>query len=78
MHVLESYHKSQTFKVLSNPKFNQNFSPEEYRKSRKRMIDSVISSDIAKITKVIKATTNKSQLYDNVKGNNFTKIFEDI
>jgi len=80
LHVLESYHISQTFKVLSNPKFNifQNFSPEEYRISRRRMIDAVISTDMAKHTKVITAAKNKSELYDIVKGNNFTKIFEDI
>ena len=80
LHVLESYHIAQTFKVLSNPKFNifQNFSPEEYRISRRRMIDAVISTDMAKHTKVITGAKNKSELYDIVKGNNFTKIFEDI
>ena len=80
LHVLESYHISQTFKVISNKKFNifQNFSPEEYRISRRRMIDAVISTDMAKHTKVITAAKTKTELYDIVKGNNFTKIFEDI
>ena len=80
LHVLESYHISQTFKVLSNKNFNifQNFSPEEYRISRRRMIDAVISTDMAKHTKVVTAAKTKTELYDIVKGNNFTKIFEEI
>ena len=80
LHVLESYHISQTFKVLSNKKFNifQNFTPEEYRISRRRMIDAVISTDMAKHTKVITAAKTKTELYDVIKGKNFTKIFEDI
>ena len=80
LHVLENYHISQTFKVLSNNKFNifKNFSPEEYRISRRRMIDAVISTDMAKHTKVITAAKTKTELYDIVKGKNFTKIFEDL
>ena len=80
LHVLENYHISQTFKVLSNKKFNifQNFTPEEYRISRRRMIDAVISTDMAKHTKVITAAKTKTELYDIIKGKNFTKIFEDI
>jgi hypothetical protein len=80
LHVLESYHISQTFKVLSNKKFNifQNYTPEEYRISRRRMIDAVISTDMAKHTKVITAAKTKTELYDIIKGKNFTKIFEDI
>ena len=80
LHVLESYHISQTFKILSNKKYNifQNFSPEEYRISRRRMIDAVISTDMAKHTKVVTAAKTKTELYDIIKGKNFTKIFEDI
>jgi hypothetical protein len=80
LHVLESYHIAQTFKVLSKKEFNifQNFSPEEYRISRRRMIDAVISTDMAKHTKVLTAAKTKSELYDIVNGNNFTKIFDDI
>ena len=80
LHVLENYHISQAFKVLSNKKYNifQNLSPEEYRISRRRMIDAVISTDMAKHTKVVTAAKTKSELYDIIKGKNFTKIFEDI
>ena len=80
LHVLENYHIAQTFKLLGNKKFNifQNFSPEEYRISRRRMIDAVISTDMAKHTKVVTAAKTKTELYDIIKGNNFTKIFEDI
>ena len=80
LHVLESYHISQTFKVLGKKQFNifQNFTPEEYRISRRRMIDAVISTDMAKHTKVLTAAKTKSELYDIVKGKNFTKIYEDI
>ena len=80
LHVLENYHISQTFKILSNKNFNifQNLSPEEYRISRRRMIDAVISTDMAKHTKVVSAAKTKTELYEVVKGRNFTKIFEDI
>lgn len=75
LHVLENYHISQTFKVLSNKKFNifQNFTPEEYRISRRRMIDAVISTDMAKHTKVITAAKTKTELYDIIKGKKFHK-----
>ena len=53
-------------------------SPEEYRISRRRMIDAVISTDMAKHTKVVTAAKTKTELYDIIKGKNFTKIFEDI
>ena len=80
LHVLENYHISQAFKVLRNKKYNifQNLSPEEYRISRRRMIDAVISTDMAKHTKVVTAAKTKTELYEMIKGKNFAKIFEDI
>ena len=78
--VLENYHISQTFKVLNHRPFNifANFSPEEFRISRRRMIDGVLATDMANHTKVLSAAKTKTELYDIVKGNNFEKIFVDV
>ena len=78
--VLENFHIAQTFKVLSNNQFNilKNFSPEEYRIIRKRMVDTVLSTDMANHTKVLTSAKSKVELYDIVKGSNFEKIYEDI
>ena len=78
--VLENYHISQTFKVLSHKQFNifANFSPEEFRISRRRMIDGVLATDMANHTKVLSAAKTKTELYDIVKGNNFEKIFLEV
>ena len=77
--VLENYHVSQTFKVLQNKETNLfiNFSPEEYRICRRRMIDCILSTDMANHQKVISAVKIKIETYDIEKGKNFEKIFED-
>ena len=77
--VLENYHVSQTFKVLQNKETNLfiNFSPEEYRICRRRMIDYILSTDMANHQKVISAVKIKIETYDIEKGKNFEKIFED-
>ena len=77
--VLENYHIAQSFKVLSKKSFNifKNFSPEEYRICRRRMIEGIIATDMANHQKVLSATKTKVELYDIVKGKNFEKILND-
>ena len=76
---MENYHIAQSFKVLSKKSFNifKNFSPEEYRICRRRMIEGIIATDMANHQKVLSATKTKVELYDIVKGKNFEKILND-
>ena len=77
--VLENYHASQTFKVLQKNEYNIfiNFSPEEYRICRRRMIDCILSTDMANHQKVLSAIKIKMETYDIKKGKNFEKICQD-
>ena len=77
--VLENYHISQSFKVISKKPFNifKNFSPEEYRICRRRMVEGILATDMANHQKVLSATKTKVELYDIVKGKNFEKIIND-
>jgi hypothetical protein len=77
--VLENYHVSQTFKVLQKNEYNIfiNFSPEEYRICRRRMIDCILSTDMANHQKVLSAIKIKMETYDIKKGKNFEKICQD-
>ena len=76
--VLENFHIAQTFKLLSQDQYNilKNFKPEEYRILRRRMIEGIISTDMANHQKVLSATKAKIETYKINKGVNFTKIFE--
>jgi hypothetical protein len=51
--VLENYHISETFKVLKNPKCNilANYNPNEIKFIRKRLVDLILSTDMANHTK---------------------------
>jgi hypothetical protein len=75
--VLENYHASQTFKVLQKNEYNIfiNFSPEEYRICRRRMIDGILSTDMANHQKVISAVKIKMDTFDIKNGENLEKIF---
>ena len=77
--VLENYHVSQTFKVLQKNEYNIfiNFSPEEYRICRRRMIDCILSTDMANHQKVLSAIKIKMENYDIKKGKNFEKIYQE-
>ena len=77
--VLENYHVSQTFKVIQKDETNIfcNFAPEEYRICRRRMIDSILSTDMANHQKVLSAIKIKMETYDIKNGKNLEKIFED-
>ena len=77
--VLENYHAAQTFKVLQKNETNLfiNFAPEEYRICRRRMVDCILSTDMALHQKVISAVKIKMDTHDIKNGKNFEKIFED-
>ena len=77
--VLENYHVSQTFKLIQKDETNIfcNFSPEEYRISRRRMIDCILSTDMANHQKVLSAIKIKMENYDIKKGKNFEKIYQE-
>ncbi len=77
--VLEMYHLAQTFKELQHDELNIfiNFSPEEYRICRRRMIDSILSTDMANHVKVMTTMKTKAESYNIKKGKNFEKIFQE-
>lgn len=76
--VLENYHISQTFKLLSQDEYNilKHFKPEEYRILRRRIIEGIIATDMANHQKVLSATKAKIETYKVSKGVNFEKIFD--
>ena len=75
--VLENYHIAQTFKVLSHSNCNiyKNFSPEEFRICRRRMIEGVLATDMANHQTVLSNVKTKIASCNIVKGNNFELIF---
>ena len=77
--VLENYHLAQSFKVILRDEFNilKNFTPEEYRIFRRRMIEGILATDMANHQKVLSSAKAKADLYGIVKGNNFEKCFDD-
>ena len=77
--VLEMYHIAQTFKELQQDDFNiyKNFSPEEYRICRRRMIDGVLATDMANHQKVLSSTKTLTETYNIKKGKNFEDVFNE-
>ena len=77
--VLEMYHLAQTFKELQHDEYNifKNFTPEEYRICRRRMIDGILATDMANHQKVLSAAKAKAETFNIKKGKNFEKIFEE-
>ena len=76
--VLENFHIASTFKLLKDDKVNilKNFKPEEYRITRRRMIDGIIATDMANHQKVLSATKAKIETYQIHSGQNFINIFD--
>ena len=76
--VLENFHIASTFKLLKDEKVNilKNFKPEEYRITRRRIIDGIIATDMANHQKVLSATKAKIETYQIHSGQNFTNVFE--
>ena len=77
--VLEMYHIAQTFKELQHDDFNiyKNFSPEEYRICRRRMIDGVLATDMANHQKVLSSAKTLTETYNIKKGKNFQNVFNE-
>ena len=75
--VLENYHTAQTFKHLSQPAYDifANFKQEEFRIIRRRIIEGIISTDMAYHQKVLSNVRGKTDLYQIKEGHNFQKMF---
>ena len=72
-------HISETFKLLTNPKFNilSKLNPSEFRLLRKRMIESVLATDMSNHSKYLTALKNKITIAEIKEGNDIYKIIED-
>ncbi len=76
--VLENFHIAQTFKLLSQDQYNilKHFKPEEYRILRRRMIEGIISTDMANHQKVLLNAKGKIEKFNIKEGKNFELIFK--
>lgn len=74
--VLENYHISQAFKVLLKDEFNilSLLSPEEFRLTRRRMIESVLATDMANHAKTLTAFKSKAETFDIKAGKNIERM----
>ena len=77
--VLENFHIASSFKILSKDETNilKNFKEEEYRIIRKRIIEGILSTDMANHQKVLANVKAKIGEFQIDKGVNFNKIFKD-
>ena len=55
----------------------KNFPPAEYRQSRRRIIEGIISTDMANHQRVLTSLKAKVESYEIVRGKNFEKICSD-
>jgi hypothetical protein len=78
---LENYHVSETFRlILNNPSTNvlDRLSPEEYRIVRRRMIESILATDINRHYKLVNNLKNRLDTFDIKDGKNIDKmVFSD-
>jgi len=74
--VLENYSISELYKVLMVPDSNimSNLSPEEYRICRKRIIESILATDMAFHQKNLSTLKTKMETFDIKKGRNINKM----
>jgi cAMP-specific phosphodiesterase 4 len=74
--VLENYSISELYKVLMVPHNNimSNLSPEEYRICRKRIIESILATDMAFHQKNLSTIKTKMETFDIKKGRNIDKM----
>ncbi len=74
--VLENFAISETFKVLGKPENNvfANFTPEEYRVSRRRIIESILATDMAFHHKFLNNLLTKMDTLDVKAGKNFERM----
>lgn len=77
--VLENYHLSESFKTMMKPENNffEFASGEEYRFARKRIIDCILSTDMALHSKTILNIKTKTDLLKIRKGENVENIIQD-
>ena len=77
--VLENFHIASSFKILSKDETNilKNFKEEEYKIIRKRIIEGILSTDMANHQKVLANVKAKIGEFQIDKGVNFNKIFKD-
>lgn len=77
--VLENYHIAQTFKVISKSSTNifATFTPEEFRICRRRMVESILATDMANHQSVVSAVKVKIESLDVKNGKIFESVFND-
>ena len=79
--VLENYHIAQTFKLInSNPScdFFSLMNKQQYKTIRKRMINSVLATDMVNRSHMLTFLKFMIEKYNIVKGVNAEKIFSDL
>jgi hypothetical protein len=74
--VLENYHVSETFKVMLVPENNimKDFTPEEFRICRRRMIDMILATDMKFHSKHISSLKAKMENLDIKYGDNIERL----
>ena len=74
--VLENHHISETFKTLlkSENNITSNLNTEQYNHFRRRIIDCILATDMAKHVKHIGQLRNKLETYNIKKGENVEKL----
>jgi hypothetical protein len=74
--VLENMHVSQSFKMLQKDEFNilDLLKPEEYRLVRRRMIESVLATDMANHAKTLTTLKSKVETFDIKNGKNIERM----
>lgn len=77
--VLENYHLSESFKTLMKPENNffEFIRGDEYRYVRKRIIDCILSTDMALHSKTILNIKTKTDLLKIRKGENLENLIQD-
>ena len=77
--VLENFHIASSFKIFGKEETNilKNFKEEEYRIIRKRIIEGILSTDMANHQKVLANVKAKIGEFKIEKGVNYNKVFKD-
>ena len=78
--VLENYHVSEAFKILTTkPECNifSDYSSDDYKKCRKNIIENVLHTDMSLHNKQFKLFKSMLETYDIKKGKNIEKLFNE-
>jgi len=75
---LENYHLAESFKILMKPEYDilAHFTSPEFRIIRKRIIESVLATDMSQHSKSISALKNKINVHDIKNGENVSAIID--